>query len=95
MKQRANNRNNNVLVTVTGLLRQLFPAANRPGCILEMTDGHTVGHYYVPLQPHDCKQEFREGEVISFRIWQDAAKSPDGSYPTAGTTSRLWNAITC
>lgn len=84
---------NRVLLTVTGTLARMLPAKGRPGCLLEMTDDNSTGLYYVPLSPHDCRREFPEGKKITFRIDQDAVRSQDGSYPTAGTADRLWDVV--
>lgn len=82
-----------VLITVSGRLDSMSPARNRPGCILALSNGHSTGHYYVPLQPHDCRAEFQEGSNITFRVWASAVPDKDtGVIDTAGTVSRLWTA---
>lgn len=81
-----------ILLTVSGMLANMFPARNRPGCVLEMTDGRTTGYYYVPLSPHDCRREFPEGTKVSFRVYGSQKPGPDGTIDTAGNASRLWPA---
>lgn len=80
-----------VLLTVSGMLEAMFPAKNRPGCVLELWNGRDTGLYYVPLAPHDCRREFPEKTRVSFRVWASAV--PDAStgvIDTAGNASRLW-----
>lgn len=81
-----------VLITVHGQLTAMFPAKNRPGCVLELDNGRTTGHYYVPLAPHECRNEFPEGSRITFRVWASAVPDKNtGIMDTAGTASRLWD----
>lgn len=82
-----------VLLTVSGMLEAMFPAKNRPGCVLELSNGRNTGLYYVPLAPRDCRREFPEKTRVSFRIWASAL--PDektGVIDTAGNKTRLWDA---
>lgn len=82
-----------VLITVSGHLSAMYPAKNRPGCVLELCNGTTTGHYYVPLAPHDCRTEFPEGTGVKFRVWASAVPDREtGVIDTAGTVSRLWSA---
>ena len=79
-----------VLVTVHGLLQEVRPAAGRPGCVLRVTDGQTVGRYYVPLAPDDCRREFPEGRTVSFKLEAGAKPGENGIYDTAGGRAGLW-----
>lgn len=92
LKIKQNNRQN-VLVTVHGFLKHIEPAKNRPGCVLHVTDNHTTGKYYIPLSPHECRKEFLEGNIITFRMYADTCSDEDEIYETAGNNTRLWNAI--
>ena len=83
-----------VLLTVSGMLEAMFPAKNRPGCVLELRNGRDTGLYYVPLSPHDCRARFPEKTRISFRVWASAVPDRDtGIIDTAGGTDRLWDVV--
>lgn len=86
--------NNRVLLTVTGMLEAMFPAKNRPGCILELSNGRDTGLYYVPLSPHDCRREFPEKTGITFRVYADQRPDTTGVIDTAGPKDRLWDIVT-
>ena len=79
-----------VLLTVSGMLEEMAPAKNRPGCVLEMSNGRTTGKYYVPLSPHDCRRQFPEKTRVSFQVRMDQKPGQDGVIDTAGPVGRLW-----
>lgn len=79
-----------VMCTVRGTLLQMEPAKGRPGCVLVMGNGTTTGRYYVPLAPHECRTQFPEGTVVSFRMYPGTLPGEDGTYDTAGPADRFW-----
>lgn len=80
-----------VLLTVSGMLEDMAPARNRPGCVLEMSNGQTTGHYYVPLAPHDCRRMFPEKTRVSFQVRASEKPDRNGIIDTAGPAGRLWD----
>lgn len=81
-----------ISVIVHGFLEWFDPAKDRPGCVLHVTSGGTLGHYYVPLSPHDCRDAFPERTTVAFRL--DLGTEPDskGVYDTSGNANRRWEA---
>lgn len=86
-------RGKHALLTISGLVKDMLPAVNRPGCILIMTNGENTGSYYVPLSPHDCRLQFPEGSRASLYVWDDAKRNTEGIIDTAGNGDRLWDII--
>lgn len=83
-----------VRLTVTGMLEAMLPARNRPGCVLEMSNGKDTGRYYVPLSPHDCRRAFPEKTRITFQVYADQKPNDEGVIDTAGPAGRLWDVVT-
>ena len=77
-------RGKNALLTISGLVKDMLPAQNRPGCILVLTNGRNT---------HDCRIQFPEGSRASLYVWDDAKHDAEGIIDTAGNGDRLWDII--
>lgn len=84
----APSRFQDAIYTVSGTLKGFAPAAGRPGCVLELTDGRGTGLYYVPLSPHDVRTRYPDGSTV--RLSLDGTAPTDGVYETVGDGSRAW-----
>lgn len=78
------------IFTVSGTVKSMAPARNRPGCVLELTNGTETGLYYVPLSPHDARRAYPEGQKATFRM-HGSAKAVDGVFDTFGPAHRDWD----
>ena len=79
-----------IVLVVSGTMTGFEPAKQRPGCVLTLTNGTDEGRYYVPLDPHHCRQAFPEGEKASLRI-EASVIEKGGVIDTVGDGERFWD----
>lgn len=60
-----------VLLTLSGTVTAHRAVPERPGCILELSNGKDTGLYYVKTTPNMAKYHYPIGERASVRVMQD------------------------
>lgn len=68
-----------VVVTLSGTVTAHRDVCQRPGCILELSNGKTTGYYHIPLSIKAAQKEHPVGQTASVKVFQDAIPI-DGIY---------------
>lgn len=79
-----------IVYTVSGMLKKSMPAVDRPGCVLELTDGTTTGRYYVPLDSGEVSRTYRKGSPVRLRM-DGTMDQANAAYETIGTHDTDWS----